>query len=1776
MKPLLILIHILLSGSLVAGITVDPTSSVNDISIDTLEVGGITYNQITVENLDRIPYGNLAGVPCLPYRVRHFVLPPSYCIENFSFISFTWDTLPGQYYVYPAQTQDMEDSAFVFPDSIIYSSSDPYPSNPLEVISQGSMMGFGVVSIAENPIRYIPSDSLLLVLSGVQVTIQQETSTFNAAWPERENTWSAERRYQGIKALVENTSDVAFYNSPNLIRQSDDSHQLIITEAPSLEGDGVDFVIITTEAFDDSMQTLADLRTSQGIISVVRTLEWIEGSGGYSGCDTQERIKNFIIDAQENWGTQAILLVGDAEIIPPRYCESTYYPADDYYADIDGDWSHASGYWEAPDDNRFVDIQLGRWPVDNSSDVSTMLNKLDLYEDPSSFPSNFARKVLFIGGSSSGENGDGAEDLDELVGDLEGSGASGPSGTYLDAIKELYHPPSGHTWSGDSLCRDNALTELDSGYNIVIHADHSGTHQIGAAQTDLPGQYIYEFDIANITNDDEPSILWTLGCWPGHYEGAECFVEFGLLSSDEEGLVAAIAFARSGWWGDEKVHDAFCDGLYAFDAVDNPLCYLGEVYRHSMNATDQQTYHLSVQHLFGDPTMFVWRGNASTLQVSVSDDTVSAGTFTDTVTVQGDEPALEGAQVCLWLEDEMFAIDTTDSNGKAIFTDVEVSGTGTIEVTATMRQTTSGGISNYQPGSSSIVVTQSSGALVTLDVLGIDDDASNGSAGNDDKVMNPGETIELNLQAINTGSSNATNCTATLSIVSGDTLVAELTDSTESLGSIHAGDSTRVPRAFCFELEDDISSEAEPLMLEVSFDYDQGSWDSPSNFRIFVNDVVLPIRPVTAEHDSSDNVQITVSEILGLNQGLGGADSVEVEFSNPIPSASFTGDSLIYIGALNPDGWSVSSSDTIGMTLASPSGYWADTTFADCYFDLVATDRWGKETTYTIDVEDVCGDGPDSPSDVYITHAETDWFDLEWSSVSSIDGYYVYYKPSDEPTYNRLNAVPLPVRYVEIDNLTAGTNYDVAVSCIDDQGQEGSRNSATVSTVCTVVSGWPVQIDGSPGTGPVVTDIDGDPGNEVIVASSHGHLYIIESSGSSTLIDTQDYLLTGVAVGDVYDGGRDEIIVSGWDIDNECAVVLVYDYSVLDGWDLDETIQADDAVDGSSNPVGEQIHEYLSSPVIFQANESNDLEIALRTFGASYENSDDSWLYVWKYNSRTSSWEDYAAKFPVCLDGGKWEYPNPVFADDLDNDGSVELLASSGTENIACIEVDASTASDTTWDLGSSLPSGDWNLGSSTMALAEEDSETYLVGFGRDGGPLNGDFVLFCWDPVNESMHWYSGTRNCLDVFGNFGGPAIGNIDGGTDLEIVKIWGPSSLYSDDACLTVMDLDDGSKVDAVIVPDDPRQEDNALSPVTCGGSSEDGNAIFYGFSTKNHAYECDSGDLASISGFPGWSKDGCLTAPVIANLDADEVLEVLASDASGVLTLFDWDGSTSSAGWPMFQHDITRTGNYEISRESDSSSNLDFEILSISRVVPDQIQLQRNDPIIFLVDVLVIGDDLATSIPEIPMRSIAVSRADEESTTAHSESIGERDRFNHRDITQMEPIVSNDVIDLSETFETVQVAVTSGNCVATRGKIPLIAGVHTLRLILPTSSRSGEIGVVVDPDQEYIEIDENNNIGILDPVYLTEEQHVLTITNPIRGVVEFEVLISETVNNGYYASLYTLDGRLVLEESDPTATAGLHQVRMSPDNTSTILPNGFYVLKVSVGNEELTRPVVVLR
>ena len=111
------------------------------------------------------------------------------------------------------------------------------------------------------------------------------------------------------------------------------------TESPSLEGVPVEQVVVTSDELAGSFQVYADRETFRGIPTVVRTTSWIDAN--YTGADRAARIRTFLRDAYDNWGTLYAVLGGDVDEIPTRYVawDESIVPTDLYYECLDREWN---------------------------------------------------------------------------------------------------------------------------------------------------------------------------------------------------------------------------------------------------------------------------------------------------------------------------------------------------------------------------------------------------------------------------------------------------------------------------------------------------------------------------------------------------------------------------------------------------------------------------------------------------------------------------------------------------------------------------------------------------------------------------------------------------------------------------------------------------------------------------------------------------------------------------------------------------------------------------------------------------------------------------------------------------------------------------------------------------------------------------------------------------------------------------------------------------------------------------------------------------------------------------------------------------------------------------------------------------------------------------------------------------------------------------------------------------------------------------------------------
>ncbi len=235
------------------------------------------------------------GKPCLPSKKIRVALPEGMTITHIEILQAEPETLPGSFYLYPAQPPRAPciptppPPEFVKPDPEIYNSSEPYPGIFLE--SRGerySECGQRLAFLHVYPLQYIPAERLLLLYQLIEFRIYYGPggeSVNPADFPlnERERE-ECEKR---LKRWVINPEDVYVPLRP----PPDRSLQL--------SPDTIDYVIITSSGLKNSFNDLLYWKKKKGITDTLVTTESIYSQ--YSRPDNQEKIRNFIVDAYNTW-----------------------------------------------------------------------------------------------------------------------------------------------------------------------------------------------------------------------------------------------------------------------------------------------------------------------------------------------------------------------------------------------------------------------------------------------------------------------------------------------------------------------------------------------------------------------------------------------------------------------------------------------------------------------------------------------------------------------------------------------------------------------------------------------------------------------------------------------------------------------------------------------------------------------------------------------------------------------------------------------------------------------------------------------------------------------------------------------------------------------------------------------------------------------------------------------------------------------------------------------------------------------------------------------------------------------------------------------------------------------------------------------------------------------------------------------------------------------------------------------------------------------------------
>ncbi len=330
---------------------------------------------------------------------------------------------------------------------------------------------------------------------------------------------------------------------------------------------------------------------------------------------------------------------------------------------------------------------------------------------------------------------------------------------------------------------------------------------ISSAQTnDILDNLISVFNhrmswISEMTNDDLASapavggsgtvggampFVYSMTCGTGNFNSAgqglseEWLIPPTQTNTSPRGAIGCVGLLGSGTHVpyNNIVDAGAMYGIYALDIHEMGIINIAgkiELYKNYQNFRPSSVTDFCFwTNLMGDPAAKIWTKTPNSTSVS-HPVSIARGTNNMTVTVTNPLAAnVEGALVSLLKGTETFARGYTDSNGQ-VNLPIATPTVGTLLVTVTKE--------DQLPYLGSVTVNTVAANLAFSSVA-IDDDNVGGTFGNNDDILNPGETVDLNIVLTNTGTNTVSGISGILtSAAQGVTII----DGSKSYPNISSG-----------------------------------------------------------------------------------------------------------------------------------------------------------------------------------------------------------------------------------------------------------------------------------------------------------------------------------------------------------------------------------------------------------------------------------------------------------------------------------------------------------------------------------------------------------------------------------------------------------------------------------------------------------------------------------------------------------------------------------------------------------------------------------------------------------------------------------------------------------------------------------------------------------------------------------------------------------------------------------------------------------------------------
>jgi hypothetical protein len=605
-----------------------------------------TYDLVTGKGMAALTD---VGRPQLPVLRTSLAIPAGARVTALEVVALQQEAIPGSFSILPAQDpRKLNEPKEMLPltkaDPAVYGAGAPYPRAVAVLQGQGDLAGQQLAHVQVAALQYVPSEGRLLVNRRIEFVVQY---VVDGPRPERMSRMS-----ESTRGLYESMLRGMVLNPEAVIVEPTSGPQI-----SALPAGDFDEVVITTNALKTYFASLVSWKKKKGVPDTVVTTEYIYAN--YTGADNQERIRNFIKDANTVWGTVYFLIGGDVAVVPvkTKYFSLTgeNVPSDMYYGDYD--------------DDKTCEVVVTRASVENSTEIGVFADKVLTYEKTPP-GGGYPAKALLMGFDADSRTH--CEDMKERI-DTD----------YIPAnftVAKVYDSYGG---SHETDC----VNYLNAGQNLVNHADHGSYDFMGTGYTHHY-QGLYNSDMDALTNDDRQSNLVSLACDVNGFDYySDCIAEHFVHNSNGGG-VSFTGNTRYGWYtpGNPYTLSGFYDMEWWESLFLQNAYHLGQTLADSRNrnppGSDQtmQYIHWNLNTL-GEAEMPIW--TATPTHVTVNHPTsISIGSQSYMVTVTRGGSPVSGALVCVSKGAEVYAYGLTNASGQKTFT-INPTTAGTMDVTVT-------------------------------------------------------------------------------------------------------------------------------------------------------------------------------------------------------------------------------------------------------------------------------------------------------------------------------------------------------------------------------------------------------------------------------------------------------------------------------------------------------------------------------------------------------------------------------------------------------------------------------------------------------------------------------------------------------------------------------------------------------------------------------------------------------------------------------------------------------------------------------------------------------------------------------------------------------------------------------------------------------------------------------------------------------------------------------------------------------------------------------------